>query len=323
MQAQNLSYPERNFAWSVAVFSSRETVAELLVSIQAVLAATRKPSLIDLLINGNESLARNFCEHIDSIRGGKKGSVVRVWDIALGDKANAWNQYVHVLWPAGKIVFFLDGYVRPDPDSLSFLEAGMQSAPEALGATGIPRSGKSAIKLRKQMLEKGGIHGNMYCLSGETMANIKRKSFHLPLGIYRTDSILGAALKFNLDPANNEWDPARIQVNPDSGWDTKPKRWWRLSDIKSHMKRVFLQSRGDLENRAFRHSFAIKKASLAELPETAAEMVLNWAKSCPDDVDLIIRRNVFSRWALKKFKQPRDWGAAKSVPQLICELEVS
>lgn len=305
-------------AWAVAVFASRETPEELLTTLDATLTAAHVPTLIDILINGNESLASEFSKQLALIPRGGNGATVRVWSIGVGDKANAWNQYVHRIWSAGRTVFFMDGYVRPDPDALSLLEAGMVDVPDALGATGIPRAGSSAAGQRRQMLEKGGLHGNLYCLRSETMEVIKKTPFHLPLGIYRTDSILGAALKFNLDPANNQWKPERVQVNPEAGWDIRTKKWWRFSDIKSQMKRILLQAKGDLENRAFRHSFAIKKSPLPDLPRTASALVLNWAASCPDDVRLVIRRNVFSGWALKKLKRPRNWDGASDAPRLVC-----
>lgn len=310
--------PCGDVAWAVAIFASRETPEELRATLDATLVAAQKPTLIDVLINGNDVLAAAFSERLDATAGGGKGAMVRVWSIGVGDKANAWNQYVHRIWSAGSCVFFMDGYVRPDPDALALLEAGMESAPDVLGATGIPRAGNSAARQRRQMLEKGGLHGNLYCLRRETMAVIKKTPFHLPLGIYRTDSILGAALKFNLDPAHNQWKPERVQVNPDAGWDTRTKNWWRLSDIKSQMKRILLQARGDLENRAFRHRFAIEKSPLPALPRTASALVLGWAASCPDDARQIIRRNVFSGWALKKLKNPRDWEGANDAPRLVC-----
>lgn len=310
--------PWGDVAWAVAIFASRETPEELLTTLDATLAAAKKPALIDVLINGNDRLAAAFSERLDATAGGGNGATVRVWSIGVGDKANAWNQYVHRIWSAGSCVFFMDGYVRPDPDALALLEAGMAAAPDVLGATGIPRAGNSAARQRRQMLEKGGLHGNLYCLRGETMVAIKKTPFYLPLGIYRTDSILGAALKFNLDPAQNQWKPERVQVNPDAGWDTRTKNWWRLSDIKSQLKRILLQARGDLENRAFRHRFAIEKLPLPALPRTASALVLSWAASCPDDARQTIRRNVFSGWALKKLKKPRDWDGANDTPRLVC-----
>lgn len=310
--------PWGDAVWAVAIFASRETPEELLATLEATLAAARKPALIDILINGNETLAAAFSKPLAGALRGRNGATVRVWSIGVGDKANAWNQYVHRIWSAGTSVFFLDGYVHPDPDALALLEAGMESSPDVLGATGIPRAGNSAARQRRQMLEKGGLHGNLYCLRRETMEVIKKTPFRLPLGIYRGDSILGAALKFNLDPAHNEWKPERVQVNPEAGWSTRTKNWWRLSDIKSQIKRILLQARGDLENRAFRHSFAIKRSPLPELPRTASALVLSWAASCPDDARLIIRRNLFSGWALKKLKKPRDWEGANDAPRLVC-----
>jgi len=140
----------------------------------------------------------------------------------------------------------------------------------------------------------------------------------LALGIYRTDSTLGAVLKFNLDPAHNDWDPTRIVVNQEASWSTRKRNWWRFSDLKNQAKRILRQAQGSLENRAVRQHLAIRRASPADLPETATELVMDWVANCPDEARKISRRNFFRyQYALKKFRQPRNWEAADVLPRLV------
>jgi len=106
--------------------------------------------------------------------------------------------------------------------------------------------GRSELRLRQEMIQQGGIHGNLFCLKNETVRQIIEIGFKLPLGIYRTDATLGAVLFFNLDPKNNDWDPARILVNQFVSWSTKKRNWWRFSDLKDQAKRMLRQAQGVL-----------------------------------------------------------------------------
>lgn len=305
-------------AWSIAIFAARETLPDLLLTLEAALSAVSKPAVIDLLINGNETLAIAVSEHLASNSSGNGMSTVRVWSITLGDKAHAWNQYVHSIWPCGKVTFFMDGYVQPDRNALKLLDASLLASSQALGATGVPRIGRSAQYLRKVMIQQGGIHGNLFCLSQETIRRIRNVGFKLPLGIYRTDATLAAALMFNLDPAHNEWDSTRIQVQPDASWSTRKRDWWRFSDLKDQAKRIMRQTQGTLENRAVRQHMAISRRSPAELPDTVAELVFDWIKNNPLDAHEVAKGNMFYKYTLKKLGHSRNWQAADIPPQLMC-----
>lgn len=303
---------------AIAIFAARETLSELMATLRAVLSAVHKPVVIDLLINGNEPLALAVGEQLATSHLDDSMSAVRVWLIALGDKAHAWNQYIHFIWPGEGTTFFLDGYVQPDRNAFELLETSLLASSQALGATGVPRSGRSAQRLRKEMIQEGGIHGNLFCLSDETVRRLMEIGFKLPLGMYRTDSTLGAILMFNLDPANNDWDQARILVNQEVTWATKKRNWWRFSDLKDQGKRILRQAQGVLENRAVRQHLAIRRAPPAELPETAAELVLDWVAHYPDEAHKISERNLFLyKYALSKFRQPRNWQAADITPRLV------
>ena len=303
---------------SIAIFAARESLSELVATLSAVLSAIHKPVVIDLLINGNEPLALAVAEQLATSPVDDSMPAVRVWFIALGDKAHAWNQYIHFIWPGEGTTFFLDGYVHPDRNAFELLETSLLASSQALGATGVPRAGRSAQRLRKEMTQQGGIHGNLFCLHDETVRLIIKTGFKLPLGMYRTDATLGAVLMFNLDPAHNDWDPKRILVNQDVSWATKRRDWWRFSDLKDQAKRVLRQAQGVLENRAVRQHLAIRRAPPADLPETAAELVLDWVTHYPDEARKISGRNVLLyKYALNKFRRPRNWQAADMAPRLV------
>lgn len=307
-----------HFEWAVAIFAARESASELILTVDSVIFAALKSTIINVLVNGNDALAKDISEMLRPYQTTGSRSTIRVWTIALGDKAHAWNQYVHHVHPNARVHFFVDGYVCLSPDALGLLDDGLTARPDSLGGTGVPTSGRTASRLRQQMLSQGGMHGNLFALKAQTMHSLRQMHFRLPLGLYRTDSTLGAALAFGLNPSKYEWDiKTRVYVHPEVTWTTSKKKWWRYAEVKSQFKRILRQGQGVLENRAVENFLAFQKHSPEQLPRTAAELVLDWINSHPKEARSLFWQAPLSRLALKKFHLPHDWSKADVLPQLI------
>lgn len=309
----------KNWQTSIAVFAARETLESLLETIQYSLAAALPNSVVDILVNGNESLAKALVgtlKRSEAIRCERTS--VRVWNIKQGDKAHAWNQYIHYIWPESAAAFFVDGYVRLKSDAVQLLSDRMAISPDALGGTGVPSVGRSAAGLRDEILQQGGIHGNFCSVTKVAMTLLKTRGFALPLGLYRTDATFGAVLSFGLDPAVNQWSPKKfIVAAPDATWMTDEKLWWRLADWKGFYKRKLRQAQGEFENAAIRDHFAVRKQGFTTLPSTVNELVLEWIGRCPGEARTIMMRNPLSGIALRRLRRPTDWSLASLAPQLL------
>jgi len=297
--------------WGVAIIAARETLPTLCATLQATISAASRLTTIDVVVNGNPNLADEialFCASDHSIAAAPK-DFVRVWEIGVGDKANAWNQYIEHIWPKTRVTFFLDGYARPQPESLGNLARALESDVNLLAATGVPSVGRTAAALGREMLENGGIHGNLFALRGSTVRDLLALKFRLPLGIYRVDSTLGATLSFGLDPAHNAWSPKRyIFVCPEATWLTDEKEIRKFSDVLDQAKRILRQGRGILENLAVRHFLAVSKMSPGELPLTARELIERWISLDRNAlIKALLRNPVLVAVALRNLQRPRDW----------------
>jgi hypothetical protein len=305
--------------WSVAIFSSRETPAALLASLTAAIDATPdEESTIDIVINGNRALADEVGERVKSLRGGGAArKVVRVWFLRVADKAHAWNQYVHHIWPGSTVAYFVDGYVQVMPDALAHIGKGMAATPKALGASGVPTMGRSAKRLQKQP----GAHGNLCAVRGDALAQLREMGFRLPVGIYWIDGILFAVICFGLDPSKNKWESDRLLVCPQATWAFQPLRWWSATDVKAHLKRIMRQAQGVLENRAVRELFAVQRKSALSFPGTSSELVWSWLRAFPLAAAKAFIRNPLSLLAARRL-QPgrRDWSGITTPPLLIAEM---
>jgi hypothetical protein len=305
-------------SWSVAIIAARESAATLSRCINAALAACgSRAAVVDVLINGNSGLAQQTAALAAQGAFACGTSTLQIWSTPAGDKAHAWNQYVHDIWPGGDIAFFVDGYAEVRPDAFAALNDRLAAAPDALAVTGVPSSGRSAGRQREYMLRHGGFHGNMHALSGVALEALRKKGIRLPLGLYRTDSLIGAALLFKLAPESARWDTSRVVVAGDATWDVPGLAALTLENIVSQVKRMLRQAQGDLENRAVREHLSVQRLPLEQLPATTHELVNRWVSSQRGQAWRMYLRNPFRLHAAYKLRRGRDWSQAEHPPALL------
>lgn len=307
--------------WSVAIFSSRESIDTLKKSIMAATAACRgRRAVIDVLVNGNEVLAKQAAEFI-RVAGSESSNVgIRVWFINLGDKAYAWNTHIHELEPDADIAFYIDGYVWVKPNAFALLAEGLENDYTRLAATGVPSQGRSAAQLRANMLKNGGIHGNLVAIRGSVMRRIREMGFKLPIGIYRGVLLLGSMLNRNLNPGVDKWDTNRVLVHPDATWKMPETSYFTPNVLHGHIKRKFRQARGFLENHAARQHIVVNQWPPGDLPEYADDLIVWWAKSSKTEVIKLCLRHWLCVFELYKAHKAQNEKAMQSRPQLLVEV---
>lgn len=265
---------ETDDRWSVAIFTSREDATVLGRTVDAVLvAAAGHRSTIDVLVDGNPVTAEAIATQWQPQRALGAGSSVRVWLVPWRDKACTWNRYVDEIAPAAGIAFFVDGYVRPAPDSLARLAGALSASRQAWAASGVPTVGPSAVRQRRDLLSDGGLHGNLYALGGDFLRLLKLRGFRLPTGLYRNDSLIGAIACFAADPKRHTWDRARIAVVEGATWDNDVVPIGSVRGLRGYWKRRERQAQGMLEIAAMREHMAVGRLPPEQLPRTAAELV--------------------------------------------------
>jgi hypothetical protein len=312
--------------WALVIFANRESLHQLRQTLTAALASASSCSVIHVLVNGNPALANAMVAELTQQQAHSKlaldGPAVMLWSIPLADKANAWNQYIHELWAGEEIVFFIDGYIKLNADAVELLGTAVAANPQALGGTGVPTMGRSAKALRENMIVNTGYHGNFCCIKGDTIHQMRDKLIRLPLGLYRTDSLMGAILCYALDPGCHIWEDYRIHVHPTASWQIDPAKWWRLKDLNAYAKRHFRQARGKLENAAFADHLVNRMSSPAALPATAREMVIEWVGRCRSDATALMRANLSIRWAIREFQTVSLPTMEQTMPRMVWQRHV-
>lgn len=290
--------------WTVALFAARESCETLTLSLQAAIRACGTvPCDIVLLVNGNDALAQAAIGVVDGLSDLPATCGVHLWNIAPGDKAHAWNQFMHEIATDTDLCFFVDGYVQVWPESFGLLAAALAAQPAALAATGVPTVGRSAAALRSQMLASGGLHGNLYVFPRRVMQSLQARGFRLPRGLYRNDSLLGALCNYNLDPAGAAWNPQRVLVHPNVSWALQEGHASPLTWLRGQFKRMLRQAQGELENVAVRDHFSLRKLPPETLPATTAALVTDWVARHPDHAARVFRRSLLTRHAHAKLRR--------------------
>jgi glycosyltransferase involved in cell wall biosynthesis len=167
---------------------------------------------------------------------------VRLVQIGLGDKCNAWNVFIHEVVPAeapGRpVYFFMDGDARIVPHSLSGLAHGLDAHPHAHAASAPPASGRSITKDRHILIKEHHLVANLYALRGSFVEQLQANGVRLPLGLEGDDGLLGALVKWDLDPANDDFDDDRIIPCPDTGFIFDSMSILKLSEWRSYWRRA-------------------------------------------------------------------------------------
>ncbi|MDR3369912.1 hypothetical protein [Rhodoferax sp.] len=307
--------------WAVVIFACRESPLQLRRTLEAALRSAAHCSVVHLLVNGNPTLADALAAELRLRQGALElppaSPDLKVWSIPLADKANAWNQYLHRLWAGEEITFFVDGYVRLNPDAVTLLGNVVAANAQALGGSGVPTMGRSAKAIRETMILNTGYHGNFCCIKGDTIGQMRAKQIRLPVGLYRTDSLMGAILSYSLDPSTHVWDDVRIQVHPTASWQIDAAKWWRMNDLQAFFRRRLRQARGELEKAAFSEHLAKRRRVPAELPDTTKELVSAWVTTCPEDYKRLARKHFLTAKALESFRTPRGMRPADLEPELV------
>lgn len=110
--------------------------------------------------------------------------------LALGDKANAWNAYVHGDLPAEANHYFLDGDTWLPPYALDVLEEEFAAA-DALGLAPVPLG--VTEWLRHFLTEYHLVCGTMYGLRGSFLRRLVREQIRMPVGLIRRGQPGGVA----------------------------------------------------------------------------------------------------------------------------------
>jgi glycosyltransferase involved in cell wall biosynthesis len=258
-----------NAAWPVMVLAHNEE-RHIISCLDSILASDPGRAFeIFVMANGcsdgTELMVRDYA---------RVHSEVNLVSIALGDKCNAWNVFIHDTVPdrvpGRDVYFFMDGDARAVPGSFSAMVRALAHAPRAHAASAVPASGRSAERDREEMLAGRGLVANLYALRGDFVRRLQRQLVRLPLKLEGDDGLIGALIKWDLDPVHNSYDHERIVPCADAGFEFASMSPARPSDWPVYWKRAVRYGRRRYEFQLL--GARLKAKGIAGLPRDITEL---------------------------------------------------
>ena len=139
-----------------------------------------------------------------------------VHDLPVGDKAHAWNDYVHRIAACAETPtlthVFLDGDIRPGRGALAALARAFETEPVAYGAAALPASGRSQQKWAAHLRRHHYLSGNLYALSDRALRTFRQRRLRLPFGAKGEDGIITYLLLTDFAGGADDRYRARIAI---------------------------------------------------------------------------------------------------------------
>jgi len=210
---------------------------------------------------------------------------VHLVSIALGDKCNAWNVFVHDTVPAhcpGRAAyFFMDGDATAVPGSFGAMARALERDAHAHAASAVPASGHNVARDRQEILDGHGLVANLYALRGTFVERLRVQDVRIPLGLEGDDGLIGALVKWDLAPERNSFDHRRIVPCADAAFAFEPISPFRPGDWQVYWKRAVRYGRRHYEfellgRRLKAGGVRALPAHISELYGEAAALPLRW-----------------------------------------------
>ncbi len=228
---------------------------------------------------------------------------VKVIELEIGDKANAWNYFVHELAPEAGSYFFTDGDCRVGKGALQHLEEYLLMNRHVNAVSGVPSQHNLSLGVfRRAITSNGGFAGNLYALSQDFVTRLRARHVRLPQGLIGDDSLIGALALWDLDPSA-QWDHDLVRIVPSATFQYESVIHASLYNPLFYVRRLQRYSLRYFQNQLIKAR--IKRLGLSALPQHINTLYLD-----ARDEELTPRRSLqyyFSDcWAIRSIRNVRD-----------------
>lgn len=170
-----------------------------------------------------------------------------VVNLALGDKCNAWNQYVYRYLPDCAVHFFVDSDVTFTKHAFPKLFQQLQASAR-VAVTGLPQTGRNLTKYTELATRHSCMFGNLYGVKHEFLDRLKKQHIKLPAGLSWIDSQLTKLINHNLSADKSEYTH-QVTFLEGVGFTFDSLKPWRKDDIKLYLNRITRYKVGQLQER--------------------------------------------------------------------------
>lgn len=172
---------------------------------------------------------------------------LQIKEIALGDKCNAWNHYVHEIKVDADCHFFVDADVVFSDKCFPQLHKALKEAtPTPNIVAGYPLSGRNLAFYQMLVEKRSCFFGNLYGASQQYIDMVRSKSFYLPVGLNWIDSFLTKAANTDIQFLKENL-PNKVIYLKNVGFQFESLSPFRLADIKLYKNRIARYELGKIQ----------------------------------------------------------------------------
>lgn len=182
-----------------------------------------------------------------------------VLETSFGDKANAWNLFVHEVLGEkatdkhvlGKnsVCIFMDGDVTCEQNTLRFLAEEFTRIQRAEAVGAMPATGRDRDAWRQRMVPANMLAGNCYALRGQFVKYLQKKQIRIPIGLIGEDFFVSWLVIHNNwrdDYLENEG--ARCVFHSKAEFSFRSLSLLRISDYRLYIRRKWRYTLRDIQH---------------------------------------------------------------------------
>jgi len=246
-------------SWSVCIFAHNEErlLPRCLAALPA--AAAGGDYVVHVMENGSGDGTARVARALAAAE-----PRIRVHELAVGDKANAWNEYVHRLAPAADMHIFLDGDVRPCAGAFPALAGALaDAAHEAYAATALPATGRTRRAWATRLIHESWLSGNLYALSASALSAFRGRELRLPFGAYGEDGLISYVLVTDFQGGGDDSHRRRIAIADEAHFEFDSLAL-NARDLRIYQRRLARYSQRYFQNQILYPR--LKRGGVAAMP---------------------------------------------------------
>lgn len=171
---------------------------------------------------------------------------LEVIELALGDKCNAWNHYVHDLAGQNDVHFLVDADVSFTKNAFPRMAVKLMADERANAVAGLPFSGRNQSQYEDLVVNGWCLFGNCYGVKHRFLELLRERHFRLPIGLGWIDSEITKAIHNDVglvkDPAKG-----RIICDPECGYEFESLSLLKKDDWSLYLNRITRYKLGQMQ----------------------------------------------------------------------------
>ncbi|MDP2902557.1 MAG: glycosyltransferase [Methylovulum sp.] len=250
----------------VVAHNEQDRIIECLVQIANAIQYSTYQFQVEIIANGCTDYTVKLCEAFCKINP----EHFTLHDLAMGDKANAWNYFSYQVNKANSLAIYIDGDCFISINALEDMVKTYLTNKGVNSIAGFPATtGRGALNWRRNLIENGETPGNFYALTPQFLEKIKALDFKLPIGLIGDDSVLSWVCGNDLS-IKNERNKANFGLSINSLFYYERLLPNSIKNIRSYLRRLDRYSLRRYQQKCIRTY--VDQYDFSSLPHTIEEL---------------------------------------------------